>query len=178
MSPDDLRRLNLLDVNSQADLSAVLQLASDAVGADHMFVGILDDARDRLYFAGNHGRIEAAKTRRASSITQSLATVVRETGAPLVIDDAPADARVADHPFVTHCGYKAYLGVPILGPTGRIIGAVSAGTTAAHRWTLGEMRAMRNAGLLITQLIMLRAMSKVLSDLAISHPMLGRGRVD
>jgi hypothetical protein len=40
------------------------------------------------------------------------------------------------------------------------------------------MRAMRNAGLLITQLIMLRAMSKVLSDLAISHPMLGRGRVD
>jgi GAF domain-containing protein len=178
MSPDDLRRLNLLDVNSQADLSAVLQLASDAVGADHMFVGILDDVRDRLYFAGNHGRIEAAKTRRASPITQSLATVVRETGAPLVIDDAPADARVADHPFVTHCGYKAYLGVPILGPTGRIIGAVSAGTTAPHRWTLGEMRAMRNAGLLITQLIMLRAMSKVLSDLAISHPMLGRGRVD
>jgi GAF domain-containing protein len=178
MSPDDLRRLNLIDVNRQPDLSAVLQLASDAVGADHLFVGILDDPRDRLYFAGNHGRIEAAKTRRASPLTQSLATVVRETGSPLVIDDAPADARVSDHPFVTHCGYRAYLGVPIFGPTGDIIGAVSAGSVAPHRWTLGEMRAMRNAGLLITQLIMLRAMSKVLTDLAINHPMLGRGRLD
>lgn len=178
MSPDDLRRLHLIDVNRQEDLSAVLQLAAGTIEADHLFVGILDDLRDRLYFAGNHGRIEAARTRRASPITQSLATVVRETGAPLVIDDATADSRVSHHPFVTHCGYAAYLGIPIPGPTGAIIGAVSAGAVAPHRWTLSEVRTMRNAGRLISQLILLRAMSKVLSDLAINHPMLGRGEVD
>ncbi|MCU0909083.1 MAG: GAF domain-containing protein [Rhodobacteraceae bacterium] len=178
MSPDDLRRLNLIDASRQADLSAVLQLASDAVEADHLFVAILDDARDRICFAGNHGRIEAARTRAASPITQSLAAVVRDISAPLVIDDAVADSRVCDHPFVTHCGYKSYLGVPITGPTGDVIGAVSAGAVEAHRWTLGEVRTMRNAGHLVSQLIMLRAMSRVLADVAIRHPMLGRGQVD
>lgn len=178
MSPDDLRRLRLLDVNSQPDLSAVLQLASASVASSHMFVGILDYARDRLYFAGNHGQVEAARTRRASPLNQALATVVRETGAPLVIDDATNDARVSDHPYVQHCGYQAYIGVPIVGPSGEVIGAVSAGSIEPHRWTLGEMRAMRNTGLLVSNLILLRAMSGILNDLAITHPMLGAGRVD
>ena len=178
MSPDDLRRLNLIDANNQPDLAAVLQLAAATVSADHLFVGILDDARERLYFAGNHGRIEAARIRRASPLTQSLATVVRQTGAPLVIDDATADPRVSHHPLVTHCGDQSYLGVPITGPTGAVIGAVSAGVTTPHRWSLSEMRAMKNAGLLVSQLILLRAMSKVLAEVAINHPMLGRGRPD
>lgn len=178
MSPDDLRRLNLIDVTSQTDLSAVLQLAAGAVKADHFFVGILDDPRDRLYFAGNHGRLESARARRASPVTQSLASVVRQIEAPLVVDDATTDLRVANHPFVTHCGYQSYLGVPIIGPTGAVIGAVSAGVTTPHRWTLSEMRAMRNAGHLVSHLILLRAMSKVLADVAITHPMLGRGRAD
>ena len=178
MSPDDLRRLRLLDVNSQPDLSAVLQLASASVTASHLFVGILDDARDRLYFAGNHGQIAAARTRRESPMSQALATVVRETGAPLVIDDATNDARVSNHPYVQHCGYQAYIGLPILGPSGEVIGAVSAGSTEPHRWTLGEMRTLRNAGLLVSNLVMLRAMSRILSDLAITNPMLGAGRVE
>jgi GAF domain-containing protein len=178
MSPDDLRRLQLLDVNSQPDLSTVLQLAFGSIEAEHMFVGILDDQQDRLYFAGNYGRVEAARTRRASPLSMALATVVRETGSPLVIDDAPADARVADHPYVRHCGYQAYIGVPIVGPTGEVIGAVSAGALQPHRWTLGEMRAMRNAGLLVSNLVMMRAMSRILGDFAITHPMLGAGRVD
>ncbi len=178
MSPDDLHRLHLIDVNTQPDLSAVLQLAFASIEAAHLFVGIIDDPRDRLYFAGNHGRVEAARTRRASPLCQALATVVRDTASPLVIDDATGDPRVSDHPYVRHCGYKAYVGVPILGPTGAVIGAVSAGATEPHRWTLGEMRAMRNAGLLVSNLIMLRAMSRILSDLAITHPMLGAGQVD
>lgn len=178
MRPDDLRRLHLVDVNTQPDLSAVLSLASASVSAAHLFVGILDDARDRLYFAGNHGRVQAARTRRASPLSQALAIVVRETGTPLVIEDATSDARVSDHPYVRHCGYQAYIGVPILGPTGEVIGAVSAGSVEPHNWTLGEMRAMRNAGLLVSNLIMLRAMSGILKDLAITHPMLGAGRID
>jgi GAF domain-containing protein len=178
MSPDDLRRLHLLDVNNQPDLSTVLQLAFGSVDAAHLFIGILDDQQDRLYFAGNYGRVDAARTRRASPLSHALATVVRETRAPLVIDDAPADARVADHPYVRQCGYQAYIGVPVLGPTGEVIGAVSAGALEPHRWTLAEMRAMRNAGLLVSNLIMMRAMSRIICDFAITHPMLGTGRID
>lgn len=54
----------------------------------------------------------------------SFCLAVVETGTPLVVSDARADARFRDHPMVRELGMRFYAGAPLTSPDGSIIGTL------------------------------------------------------
>ncbi|ABS01589.1 SpoIIE family protein phosphatase [Kineococcus radiotolerans] len=66
--------------------------------------------------------------------TDPLCAVTAAGRAPLVVDDAAADPRVASLPPVTGGAVRAYLGVPLLGQDGHVVGVLCVSAPAPRRW--------------------------------------------
>ncbi|RJK94270.1 SpoIIE family protein phosphatase [Vallicoccus soli] len=70
---------------------------------------------------------------------ESLCTVTAVSGAPLVVPDAVADARVRDLPPVTSGRVGSYLGVPLTSSAGDLVGAMCAFDRRPRTWSPADV---------------------------------------
>ncbi|MGY1671997.1 SpoIIE family protein phosphatase [Geodermatophilus sp. SYSU D00710] len=123
------RRL-LLEVSGPAAYDRLSGLAARLLDAGHAKVTVFTD-QDTV--VGGHGLPPGVVGGRAQLTGEFSACVVRE-GRPLVVPDAPADARVSALPAVVSGEVVAYLGSPLVSASGHVIGVLAVYDGRRRTW--------------------------------------------
>ncbi len=115
---DALLRYGILDSEAEQAFDDLVHLATQICGAPMAYIGLMD--RTRLWFKARIGipHTELPKDRSlcAHTIMQSQ---------PIVVPNALADLRFADHPMVTGEPFiRFYAGIPLLTADGQAIGTL------------------------------------------------------
>jgi PAS domain S-box-containing protein len=111
--------LNILDRKDGLDFTAFPEMAAQALAAPISAISLVE--ADRQWFMASVG-LAVSETPRSSSF---CAHAILKPGEVLHVPDATQDIRFADNPLVVGtCGFRAYAGAPIIGPTGHALGAI------------------------------------------------------
>src|SRR5688500_1047273 len=115
---DGARRL--LPEDGSSALDRLAELAARLLGAPQSQVSLLTDVQ--VVAAG--GGLPPGAVGSTGPLRDSLCTVTAAGTDALVVTDARADVRVRNLPPVTSGQVGAYLGIPLAGLSGRVIGAL------------------------------------------------------
>jgi two-component system phosphate regulon sensor histidine kinase PhoR len=129
------------ELDPAAVLDEVVQQAPALLGADACAVFTLED--DDLVVGGafGEGADEIVGTR--VSATAWLSGDVFQSRAPVAIDDASPDDRLAAADPLVAAGYSAYLGVPLSGPEGAPAGVLAVYARRPRAWRRDEIEALQ-----------------------------------
>jgi PAS domain S-box-containing protein len=156
--PDRLaavRQTNLLDTPAEDAFDRVARLAARLLEVPIALLPLIED--DRQFFKACVGLPEPWASARQTSLSHSLCQHVVVARRPLAIDDTARDGLARDNPLVRELGLAAYLGVPLIDPSGYVLGSVCVADHRPRDWTPEQVAVLTDlAGLVMTQ-IQLRA---------------------
>jgi PAS domain S-box-containing protein len=124
------RRL-LIEVPGPAAFDRLSALAARMLGTGHAKVTLFTD---HDVVVGGHG-LPPGVVGGPALLTGALSAIVVRTGAPLDIPSAAEDERVAALPAVTSGQVAAYLGAPLTGASGHVVGALAVYDSVSRRWS-------------------------------------------
>jgi two-component system phosphate regulon sensor histidine kinase PhoR len=128
------------ELDPGAVLDEVVAQAPALVAADACVIRVLDG--DELVVSaatGDHAE-ETIGVRSPSS--GWLAGDVVQSRAPVVVTDAAEDARLVEADPLLSLGYRAFLGVPLMGPEGHLHGTLSVYALRPRAWRDEEVEAL------------------------------------
>ena len=150
-----VRQTNLLDTPAEDAFDRVARLAARLLEVPIALVPLIED--DRQFFKACVGLPEPWASARQTPLSHSLCQQVVVTRQPLAIGDTGGDALARDNPLVRELGLAAYLGVPLIDPSGHALGSVCVADHRPRDWTPDQVALLTDvAGLVMTQ-IRLRA---------------------
>jgi len=129
------------ELDPAAVLEEVVQQAPVLLGADACAVRTLEDD-DLIVSAAFGGSADEAVGTRASA-TAWLSGDVFQSRAPLAIEDASGDDRLVEADPIVAAGYPAFLGVPLSGPEGALVGVLSVYAARPRSWRPEEIEALQ-----------------------------------
>jgi signal transduction histidine kinase len=119
-------------------LRALVDVATDLLGADKTAVMVWDDAHERLQARAGRGFSPATLARMVHGPGEGVTWRVAETGAPIVVDDVRLDPRVA-RDLSDPEGIRSFLQAPIrVG--GEVFGVFGVNFCELHTFTQEEQR--------------------------------------
>lgn len=135
-----LRRSKIFERVGSDQFGHLTELVRVALDVPVAIISIVDE--DRQVFAGHTGLPEPWASRGETPMTHSFCQHVVERQAPLIVNDARTHQLVADNLAISDLGVVAYLGVPVLLPTGEVMGALAAIDTKPRSWTDHDRRTL------------------------------------
>ncbi len=141
---------DVLDTPPEPDFDDVARLAAQVCGAAGALVTLVDDKRQ--FFKAAIGLQEpAAGDPRETPLSQGFCPTVAANGEPLVVPDLTVDPRFRDDPAVTGPNQlRLYAGVPLVTPTGHVVGALCVTDRVPGEPTTIQMQAL---GVLARQVV-------------------------
>jgi len=127
-----VRATGLLDGPPAAALDELVLVARGLLGAPIAGISLVE--AHRQFFTSAHGFPEPVASRRETPISWSFCAHVVERAGPLAVEDACFDPRLQGNPAIEGLGVRAYLGVPLRGPRGEVLGAFCAIDRVPRRW--------------------------------------------
>jgi PAS domain S-box-containing protein len=118
-----------------------VQQAPVLIGADACAVVTLDEEELVVSAAFGEGTEDAVGTR--ISTTAWLSGDVFQSRAPVAVDNAAADPRLAGADQLIAAGYSAYLGVPLSGSEGTPAGVLAVYSRRPRTWRQEEIEALQ-----------------------------------
>ena len=100
-------------------------------------VSLVDD--DRQFFKSCLGLPQPWAAQRQTPLSHSFCQHVVESGRPLVISDAREHPVLRDNPAIRDLGIIAYAGVPLIAPTGDVLGTLCAIDHQPRHWTTEQV---------------------------------------
>ncbi len=152
---DALRRLELLDTAVEAPFDRLTRLAAKILSAPVSLVSLVDDHRQ--FFKSALGLTGPFAEARQTPLTHSFCQHVVRSGAPLVVNDAPAHPLVCTNAAIHDLGVRAYLGIPIRSPDGYVLGSFCVIDGQARVWTEREIELMNELAQVVESAIAQRA---------------------
>jgi PAS domain S-box-containing protein len=150
-----VRQTNLLDTPAEDAFDRVARLAARLLEVPIALVPLIED--DRQFFKACVGLPEPWASARQTPLSHSLCQHVVVARQPLAIGDTGRDALARDNPLVRELGLAAYLGVPLIDPSGHALGSMCVVDRRPRDWTPEQVDVLTDlAGLVMTQ-IQLRA---------------------
>jgi PAS domain S-box-containing protein len=150
-----VRQTNLLDTPAEDAFDRVARLAARLLEVPIALVPLIED--DRQFFKACVGLPEPWASARQTPLSHSLCQQVVVARQPLAIGDTSREALARDNPLVQELGLAAYLGVPLIDPSGHALGSVCVADHRPRDWTPDQVALLTDlAGLVMTQ-IRLRA---------------------
>jgi GAF domain-containing protein len=105
----------------RAELNALCAASAARLGQPtSVAMAVLDGAQAVL---GGHGLTGTLAASDGSPVEWSFCATVARTGRPYLVEDAVMDPARADNPLVVHEGLRSYAGVPLVLPSGHVLGA-------------------------------------------------------
>lgn len=148
-----VRATGLLDTPATAGFDRITRLGVAALNVPATFISLVEDRRD--FYLSHCGFGEPlASERQLTGQTFCHFTIQGEI--PLVIPDTRADPVYAKVPTVESLGVAAYLGVPLVLPSGEVIGAFCAIDFAPHAWSESQVLTATDLASLVVSEIELR----------------------
>jgi diguanylate cyclase (GGDEF)-like protein len=145
-----LRRLDVLDTAPEEQFDKIVALVRTVLGVPIATVTLVD--AHRQWFKAHHGMPVSETPRATSFCTHTVAQ-----RAPLAIEDALLDPRVADSPLVSGSPFiRAYLGVPLMTPDGHAVGALCAIDTAPRTFTPAQIEVLSGFARLVVDELEMR----------------------
>jgi GAF domain-containing protein len=143
-----LERTGLLDSPPSAGFDRLTSLAARILRAPVSLVSLVDDHRQ--FFKSAVGLEEGL---RETPLSHSFCQHVVRSGAPLVVEDAETDARVAGNLAIPDLGVAAYAGVPLITSDGAVLGSFCVIDTVPRQWTEEELAILGElAGSVVTEI--------------------------
>ena len=164
---DDPERLqSLRDVapaapGPDAHLDRLTAMVSFMVKAPVALISLVDDHRQ--VFAGAHGLARPWAQTRQTPLSHSFCQHVVTSGAPLVVEDSRADARVAGNGAIDDLNVQAYLGVPLVTQDGHTLGALCAIDGQPRAWKTTDLATLTALADTVARELELRRANKQLA---------------
>ena len=127
-----VRETNLLNTPSEESFDRMTRLAAKLTGAPVTFVSLIDDSRD--FYKSAFGLGEPLNTERQLE-GRSFCHYAMVSDGPLVLADVTLVPVFCDVPTVQSLGVRAYAGIPLVTPEGRVLGSFCAVDFQPRQWT-------------------------------------------
>lgn len=133
-----VRELGLLDTAPEERFDRVVRLAQQLFAVPTAYVSLVD--RDRLFYKAQVG-LDVSEAPRDTSFCR----LTIEQGGTLVVEDAAADPRFAQNPWVvTDPGLRFYAGHPLVASGGQRVGTLCLVDNRARTFTAEEQALLRD----------------------------------
>ena len=151
----------MLDTPPEEEFDRLTRLAARLLHAPVSLVSLVDDRRQ--FFKSIAGTLpEPWGTARQTPLSHSFCKHVVADAAPLVVEDARANAKVAGNLAIRDLGVVAYLGVPLATSVGKPLGSFCVIDGEPRHWSHEEMELMRELAEAVVGRIELRMLAKVM----------------
>lgn len=134
-----VRATGLLDAPSPPAVAKMVELIPILTGGDAGLVSLVD--HDRQFFVASTGLPEPWSSRRETDLPHSLCQYVVRAGDRMSFFDI-GDVAMLEGTQAGELGVASYLGVPLRGAGGEILGATCAISSTTRTWTDIEQRAL------------------------------------
>ncbi len=140
--PEGVKRPSRLEAVSNSGLARatpapsfgrLVELAAALLDAPLGFFTVVD--AERSWYVATSGVPDEVQS---GPVEASFCKYVIESGEPLLVSDAAADARTAGNPAIEGMGVRAWAGFPVRDPDGEVLGSFCVVDTEPHEWTLRD----------------------------------------
>ena len=152
-----LAKLRLVDSPTEETFDKFTRLVTRFVKVPVALVSFVEEEKDRQYFKSQIGLTGKWAKSRQTPLSHSFCQYVKRDNRPLIIENAPLDARVCGNLAIPELGVRAYLGVPIHSPDGKALGALCAIDTQVRVWDQADVDVMLDLAACVSDQISLRA---------------------
>lgn len=132
-----LARYRIFDSAPSASFDNIVYLGARVAGASMAYLAFLDDRREwcKARFAWPTPEVPRA---------YSLSAAVLDSGDVLVVSDACADTRFADHPWVcSERHLRSFVCVPLMSPEGFALGSLTVADREPREFSSVQIQALR-----------------------------------
>lgn len=150
-----LRWLRLIDSLPDPGFNRFTRMVCQIIDVRMAMVSFVDESTNRQFFKASLGLPEGVNQ---TTLDRSFCKIVARTGEMLAVIDARTDARVSDNSIIEEMGVIAYLGAPILAPSGQAIGSLCAVDSVPRDWSDKQKRIIIDLAACVTDHIALRFM--------------------
>jgi len=150
----ELANTHLPDSEPEESFDRLTRMVTRLLGVPVALVSLVDDRRQ--FFKSQQGLQGWARETRQTPLTHSFCQYVVIDRAPLVVSDAENDPRVCDNLAVPDLGVKSYLGVPLILPSGHVIGSLCAIDGVTREWSYSDVTTMTEVAEIVMSEIGLR----------------------
>lgn len=151
-----LLTLRLIDAPMEEAFDKFTRLVVRVAHVPVALVTIVEEKKDRQYFKSQIGLTGEWAESRQTPLSHSFCQFVKRDNRPLIIEDAPLDARVCTNLAIPDLGVRAYLGVPIHAGDGRPLGALCAINPQPRKWSNDDLDGMLDLAACVSDQISLR----------------------
>lgn len=144
-----------MDTPAEATFDRFTCLAQRILGVPVSLVSFVTG--ERHFFKSQHGLGEPTASAREIPLSHSFCKHVVATGQPLVVEDAREHPLVRGNAAIEDLNAIAYLGVPIHGPTGHVLGSFSALDGEPRAWRADDLRLLKDLTASVESELALRA---------------------
>ena len=157
-----LRRYAILDTPPEASFDQLTRFASQLCATPIALVSLID--RDRQWFKASVG-IDDPETPREDAFCAH--TILEPT--PLEVDDATADERFRNNPFVLGDAHvRFYAGMPLVTGSGHALGALCVIDRAPRQLDATQRESLRHLTTVVERLIDARALAAMKPERSLS----------
>jgi len=147
----ELHHTLLLDSPPQESFDRLTRLTSTVLNVPIALVSLVDS--DRQFFKSCLGLPQPWAAQRQTPLSHSFCQHVVESRRPLVISDAREHPVLRDNPSIRDLGVIAYAGVPLITPTGHVLGTLCAIDHEPRHWTTEQIEILSNlAGSVLSEI--------------------------
>ncbi|WP_108260297.1 sensor histidine kinase [Mangrovicoccus ximenensis] len=149
-----LERTALLDTLPEEAFDRAVRLATDVLGVPVGLMALVDDQRQ--FFKAHVGLPEPVACARQTPLSHSFCQYVVTCDRPLAVEDARDHPLMQANGAVADMSVVAYLGVPIHGPDGQVLGSFCAIDDKPRDWEDRELKVLVDLCAIIESEIRLR----------------------
>ncbi|MBJ2149706.1 sensor domain-containing diguanylate cyclase [Paracoccus sp. IB05] len=149
-----LRRYEILDSAPETEFADIVALVKSIFNTKYAAINLIDSERQWMKAAAG---LEPLECGRGDAFCDHT---IRGTSA-LAVEDASADSRFADNPFVTgEASIRSYLGVPLTSPDGYNIGAICVFDTGLRKFSDADETVLENFAKVVMSQFELRLIAR------------------
>lgn len=148
--------LGLVDAPVEDAFDKYTRLVSTFIVCPVALVSFVQEEQDRQYFKSQSGLDGKWAASRQTPLSHSFCQYVKRDNRPLIVEDAPSDARVCGNLAIPDLGVRAYLGVPIHALNGVALGALCAIDVKPRIWHPSDLDVMLDLAACVSDQIGLR----------------------
>lgn len=167
-----LHRSELMDTAPEIEFDRVTRVASRLLDTKVALLSLVD--AERQFFKSALGLPEPWAAARQTPLSHSFCKHVVMTGQPLAIEDARNDVLVAHNLAVSDIGVIAYLGVPVRGPDGQVLGSFCAISSTSRAWSTEDLALMQDLAGIVENEIRLREAARCANETAKENSVLAQ----
>lgn len=170
----DLGDLGLLDTSPSRPLDTLVDLCADAIRAPISAFLVFDDLSASIVLRTIAGNVGTRAGPFNLTPDRSVTWLVREEASTVGISNLAQRADTRDALERRKFGAVAYLGAPVYGPTGDIVGVLAVMNPREHYWTHHERNLIANFAFLLSEHIMYRAALQTVKLMGRERSVVGR----